>query len=83
MAEHFSGTCKAVDLILLLEKNHKVNPKLAEGNNEESRNKVEKKKISDKTETLILIDQEINKSSADLAKMKADRNIRTTEWAHN
>lgn len=34
---------------------------------------MERKKIGEKTETLILRDQEIDKSSADLAKMKADK----------
>lgn len=44
--------------------------------------KWKREKIRHKTETLILRDQEIDKSSADLAKIKVGRNTRT-EWVHN
>lgn len=44
--------------------------------------RVEKRKIRDKGETSILRGQEIDESSADLAQMQADRNIRTAEGVH-
>jgi hypothetical protein len=64
-------------LIPQLEKSLKLNPKLAKGNNHQSGNKVEDRKVRDKAKTSILRNQEIDKSSANLVKMKADRNIRT------